>query len=235
MKKLFLFLLTMLTCAPLMAQDSDNTERLWYDTPATIWLEALPIGNGRLGGMVYGGPQTDEIQLNEDSFWSGGPHNNNSTTAKANLEQVRNLIFQGKEQQAEDLINQKFIKGPHGMKYLTLGSLKMTHAGISTTKVTNYMRELDLQTALSRVSFEQDGHHYQRTAFASMPDSVIIIRLEADTLSTVTLKHSAPYSTAYSKSADGIMATIQGVDHEGIAAKLKAALRYYVESDGEVT
>ena len=112
-----------------MAQDSDNTERLWYDTPATIWLEALPIGNGRLGGMVYGGPQTDEIQLNEDSFWSGGPHNNNSTTAKANLEQVRNLIFQGKEQQAEDLINQKFIKGPHGMKYLTLGSLKMTHAG----------------------------------------------------------------------------------------------------------
>ena len=235
MKKLFLFLLTMLTCAPLMAQDSDNTERLWYDTPATIWLEALPIGNGRLGGMVYGGPQTDEIQLNEDSFWSGGPHNNNSTTAKANLEQVRNLIFQGKEQQAEDLINQKFIKGPHGMKYLTLGSLKMPHAGISTTKVTNYMRELDLQTALSRVSFEQDGHHYQRTAFASMPDSVIIIRLEADTLSTVTLKHSAPYSTAYSKSADGIMATIQGVDHEGIAAKLKAALRYYVESDGEVT
>ena len=235
MKKLFLFLLTMLTCAPLMAQDNDNTERLWYDTPATIWLEALPIGNGRLGGMVYGGPQTDEIQLNEDSFWSGGPHNNNSTTAKASLEQVRNLIFQGKEQQAEDLINQKFIKGPHGMKYLTLGSLKMTHAGISTTKVTNYMRELDLQTALSRVSFEQDGHHYQRTAFASMPDSVIIIRLEADTLSTVTLKHSAPYSTAYSKSADGIMATIQGVAHEGIAAKLKAALRYYVESDGEVT
>ena len=98
MKKLFLFLLTMLTCAPLMAQDSDNTERLWYDNPATIWLEALPIGNGRLGGMVYGGPQTDEIQLNEDSFWSGGPHNNDSTTAKANLEQVRNLIFQGKEQ-----------------------------------------------------------------------------------------------------------------------------------------
>ena len=198
MKKLILLLLTILSAAQLYAQDGDNTERLWYDKPATIWLEALPIGNGRLGGMVYGDPETDEIQLNEDSFWSGGPHNNNSTSAKSNLEQVRNLIFEGKEQEAEDLINQKFIKGPHGMKYLTLGSLKMTHAGITTSKVTNYVRELDLQTALSRVTFEQDGHHYQRTAFASMPDSVIVIRLEADTLSTVTLKHSAPYSTSYS-------------------------------------
>ena len=67
-------------------ENDDNTERLWYDTPAKIWLEALPIGNGRLGGMVYGGPQTDEIQLNEDSFWSGGPHNNNSTTSAKNLD-----------------------------------------------------------------------------------------------------------------------------------------------------
>ena len=109
MKKLILLLLTMLSAAQLSAQDGDNTERLWYDKPATIWLEALPIGNGRLGGMVYGDPETDEIQLNEDSFWSGGPHNNNSTSAKSNLEQVRNLIFEGKEQEAEDLINQKFL------------------------------------------------------------------------------------------------------------------------------
>jgi alpha-L-fucosidase 2 len=101
MKKTILSLLTILSVTPLFAQESDNTERLWYDTPASIWLEALPIGNGRLGGMVYGGPQSDEIQLNEDSFWSGGPHNNNSTTSKASLEQVRNLIFNGKEQQAE--------------------------------------------------------------------------------------------------------------------------------------
>ena len=235
MKKAILFLLTMLSASQLSAQDGDNTERLWYDKPATIWLEALPIGNGRLGGMVYGDPQTDEIQLNEDSFWSGGPHNNNSTTSLANLEQVRNLIFEGKEQEAENLINQKFIRGPHGMKYLTLGSLKMTHTGITTSEVTNYVRELDLQTALSRVTFEQNGHHYQRTAFASMPDSVIVIHLEADTLSTVTLNHSAPYSTSYSRTADGCLATIQGVDHEGIAAKLKAALRYFVVSDGEVT
>ncbi len=230
---LLVWLLTAWTSA--MAQDGDNTERLWYDKPASIWLEALPIGNGRLGGMVYGGPQTDEIQLNEDSFWSGGPHNNNSTTSAKYLEQVRNLIFSGKEQEAENLINQQFIKGPHGMKYLTLGSLKLTHTGITASKAKNYCRELDLTTALSTVTFDHDGHHYRRTTFASIPDSIIVMRIEADTLSSFTLKHSCTFSTSYSKTTDCAIATISGVEHEGIASKVKAALRYQVESDGEVT
>ena len=230
---LLVWLLTAWTSA--MAQDGDNTERLWYDKPASIWLEALPIGNGRLGGMIYGGPQTDEIQLNEDSFWSGGPHNNNSTTSAKYLEQVRNLIFSGKEQDAEALINQQFIKGPHGMKYLTLGSLKLTHTGITATKAKNYCRELDLTTALSTVTFDHDGHHYRRTTFASIPDSIIVMRIEADTLSSFTLKHSCTFSTSYSKTTDCAIATISGVEHEGIASKVKAALRYQVESDGEVT
>ncbi len=216
------------------AQEDYNTERLWYDKPAAIWLEALPIGNGRLGGMVYGGTQTDELQLNEDSFWSGGPHNNNSTTSKSNLTNVRNLIFNGKEKEAEDLINQTFIKGPHGMKYLTLGSLKMTHEGITEGKVSNYYRELDLTTALSNVTFDHNGHHYRRTTFASMPDSIIVMRLEADTLSSFTIEHEVPYTAAYSKGNDGVAATIIGVEHEGILAKLRASLRYQVESDGKV-
>ena len=189
MKRLFITLCNLSFCAVLMAQTDDNTERLWYDQPAKIWLEALPIGNGRLGGMVYGGTQVDEIQLNEDSFWSGGPHNNNSTTSAKYLEQVRNLIFSGKEQDAENLINQQFVKGPHGMKYLTLGSLKLTHSGIKTAGVKNYERELDLRTALSTVTFDYGGHHYRRTTFASMPDSIIVMRLEADTLSTFTMRH----------------------------------------------
>ena len=230
---LLVWLLTAWTSA--MAQDGDNTERLWYDKPASIWLEALPIGNGRLGGMIYGGPQTDEIQLNEDSFWSGGPHNNNSSTSAKYLEQVRNLIFSGKEQDAENLINQQFVKGPHGMKYLTLGSLKLTHAGITASKAKNYCRELDLTTALSTVTFDHNGHHYRRTTFASIPDSIIVMRIEADTLSSFTLKHSCTFSTSYSKTTDCAIATISGVEHEGIASKVKAALRYQVESDGEVT
>ena len=228
-------MLLLTTLSMVSAQTDDNTERLWYDQPAKIWLEALPVGNGRLGAMVYGGTRVDEIQLNEDSFWSGGPHNNNSSTSAKYLDQVRNLIFSGKEQQAEDLINQQFIKGPHGMKYLTLGSLKMTHPDITAADVTNYRRELDLQTAVSTVTFEHKGHHYRRTVFASMPDSIIVVRIECDTLGMFTLKHSAPYSTSYSKTADCAIATISGVDHEGIASKLKATLRYQVECDGTVT
>ena len=243
MKKTFLTGMVLLTAwTTLSAQSTDggsgvndNTERLWYDQPAKIWLEALPVGNGRLGGMVYGGTTTDEIQLNEDSFWSGGPHNNNSTTSASNLKKVRDLIFSGKEQEAENLINQQFIKGPHGQKYLTLGSLKMTHTGITASKVTNYQRELDLQTALSTVTFEHKGHKYRRTVFASMPDSIIVVRIEGDTLGSFTLRHTCTFSTSYSKTADCAIATITGVDHEGIATKLKATLRYQVESDGTVT
>ena len=212
-KRLFFTLCYLSFSAVLLAQTDDNTERLWYDKPASIWLEALPIGNGRLGGMVYGGTQVDEIQLNEDSFWSGGPHNNNSTTSAKYLEQVRNLIFSGKEQDAEDLINKQFVKGPHGMKYLTLGSLKLTHTGITSSKVKNYERELDLRTALSTVTFDHDGHHYRRTVFASMPDSIIVMRMEADTLSNFTLRHSCTFSTTYSKTADCAIATVSGVDH----------------------
>ncbi len=235
-KKTTLFVIaTVLSFVTAQAQDDYNTERLWYDKPASIWLEALPIGNGRLGGMVYGGTQTDEIQLNEDSFWSGGPHNNNSTTSKSNLTRVRNLIFSGKESDAESLINQTFIKGPHGMKYLTLGSLKMTHSGITESNVTNYYRELDLTTALSSVRFDHNGHHYSRTTFASMPDSIIVMRLEADTLSSFSIEHTVPYTVTYSKGQNGIAATIIGVEHEGVAAKLRASLRYQVDSDGEVT
>jgi len=233
-KKALLAIACLLCCGSVAAQD-DNTARLWYDKPAKIWLEALPIGNGRLGGMVFGGPQVDEIQLNEDSFWSGGPHNNNSTSAYSNLKKVRDYIFNGQESQAASLIDQQFIKGPHGQMYLTLGSLKMTHTGISANKATNYRRELDLETALSTVTFEQDGHHYRRTTFASMPDSVIVIRLEADTLSTFSISHATEFSKTASKNDDGWRVTISGVSHEGVASKLKAVLRYWVESDGQVT
>ncbi len=230
-----LLLTMMLLSASMTMTAQDNTERLWYDSPAKIWLEALPIGNGRLGGMVYGGTQNDEVQLNEDTFWSGGPHDNNSTTSIDHLDEVRNLIFNDKDAEAAKLIDQQFIKGPHGMKYLTLGSLKMTHEGITQENVSNYKRELDLQTALSTVTFEQNGNHYRRTTFATMADNIIVMRLESDAPESFAISHTAPYATSYDKSKDGIMATIQGVDHEGIASKLKAVLRYQVESDGEVT
>ena len=236
MKKITLFLLSLLGLGSTMtAQDSDNTNRLWDNKPAKIWLEALPIGNGFLGGMVYGGIATDELQLNEDTFWSGGPHNNNSTTSPNYLDQVRQLIFNGKESDAESLINQQFVKGPHGMKYLSLGSIKMVYKGIKSTSVENYERELDLERAVSTVNFDYNGHHFRRTSFASMTDSVIVVHIEADTLNNFTITHSAPFTTSYTKGTNGVVATIKGVAHEGITAKLEAKLRYIVDCDGEVT
>lgn len=216
-------------------RESDNTERLWYNKPASIWLEALPIGNGRLGGMIYGGIKIDQIQLNEDSFWSGSPHDNNSSTSKYYLLRVRNLIFKGQEKDAENIINQEFIKGPHGMKYLSLGSLVFTHDGIDENKITNYMRELDLQTAVSTVIFDQNGIHYKRTTFASIPDNVIIMRFESDQPSNLVINHQCPFKTSYIKCLNGMIAMIKGVEHEGIESKLTAECLYKViECNGKV-
>ena len=212
-----------------------NTERLWYDRPAKIWLEALPIGNGRFGGMIFGGTKTDQIQLNEDSFWAGGPHNNNGTGAKNALENVRNLIFSGKESDAENIINQQFIKGPHGMKYLSLGSLYFTDSNIDEGQIRNYKRELDLKTALSTISFESKGTNYKRTTFASIPDKVIIMRLEADKKSSFTITYNCPFNSSLSKSQGGVVAKVDGVGHEGIGPKLSAELLVKViDCDGMV-
>ena len=240
MKRIALSLLTFLAfCCQITAQDNDNTTRLWDNKPANIWLEAYPIGNGRLGGMVYGGIATDEIQLNEDSFWSGGPHNNNSTTSLSYLDQVRELIFKGKEKDAEDLINQQFIKGPHGQKYLTLGSLKLIFQDINTADAQNYMRELDLEKALSTVTFDCGGHTFRRTTFASMPDSVIVIHLETDSLNSFSIKHSAPLSTTYAKgdpgitatvNKDGVIVAVEGCDKE-LVGQAAARIRSYYPAE----
>ena len=240
MKKIIVSVVSCLLSVVSLNAQNDNTEKLWYDTPAQIWLEALPIGNSHLGAMLYGGTQTDEIQLNEETFWSGGPHNNNSKTSLNYLDQVRDLIFSGKESQAETLINNQFVKGPHGMKYLTLGSLKMTHMSFSANNVTDFRRELDLQTALPNVTFkvtDSDGSYYDcsRTTFASMADGVIVMRLESDKEMNFMIQHSCTFNTTYKKGLDGIIATIQGVGHEGVDSKLKAQCVYKVECDGKVT
>lgn len=166
MKKLLLVLFAVFglaSCVESVKEAKDNNQRLWYDRPAEHWLEALPLGNSRMGAMVYGGILEEEIQLNEETFWSGGPHDNNSKTALQYLPKVRQLIFDGKEKEAEDIINREFFPGPHGMKYLTLGSLKIIND--STGVPTNYMRDLNLKDATAEVSYEIDGVKFSRRIF----------------------------------------------------------------------
>ena len=132
------------------------------------------------------------------------------------MQRVRELIFAGQESEAEKIINNEFIKGPHGMKYLTLGSLFFTDSGVDEGQIRNYRRELDLTTALSTESFESKGANFKRTYFSSIPDNLIIIRLESDTKSSFNITHKCYFRTSYSASQGGIVGKVQGLGHEGI-------------------
>ena len=238
MNKLFITLAVCLTALSATAQQ----HKLWYDKPASQWLEALPVGNSTLGAMVYGGTDTEEIQLNEETFWSGSPHNNNSPEAKAYLPRVRQLIYDGKENEAHALIDKYFFKGPHGMKYLPLGSLKLK---LEHKDVSDYHRELDLSTALATTSYKSDGVKYERTVFASQTDSVIIVQLKAgkkgelefDMNFTTPLQAQVFNVTSHEGikgTVNELAAVVEGVDHEGIKAGLKAECRILLQTDGEV-
>ena len=238
MKKLFITFAVCLTAFSATAQQ----HKLWYDKPASQWLEALPVGNSTLGAMVYGGTDTEEIQLNEETFWSGSPHNNNSPEAKAYLPRVRQLIYDGKENEAHALIDKYFFKGPHGMKYLPLGSLKLK---LEHKDVSDYHRELDLSTAIATTSYRYDGVKYERTVFASQTDSVIIIQLKASKkgelefdMSFTTPLQAQVFTVSSHEGIKGtvneLAAIVDGVDHEGIKAGLKAECRILVQADGEV-
>ena len=228
----------------LMAITAQAVEKkLWYERPATDWLEALPIGNSQLGAMIYGKTDTEEIQLNEETFWSGSPHNNNSPEAKEHLQEVRQLIFDGKEEEAHALIDKYFFKGPHGMRYLPLGSVKLAFDYQSKAEPTNYRRELNLATALNTTTYDVDGVRYERTVFASQADNVIIVRIKASKKGA--LKFDVNFDSQLKAQVMNITerqnvkvnelaAVIEGEDHEGIKAGLKAECRIKVESDGEI-
>ena len=237
MKKLSLLALAGALVLSACTEDNpkDNDQRLWYDAPATTWLEALPLGNSRMGAMIYGGVQEDEIQLNEETFWSGGPHDNNSTMSKYYLSQVRSLIFQGREDEAQKIVNRRFIVGPHGMKYLTLGSLKILNDSLG--EIADYERELNLVDATAEVTFRADNALFTRKAFASMADSIIVVRFKAGPPARMSffLDHQCDYDYETVVDGDTLIAIIEGVDHEGIVSKLTAQCRTEIACDGEVS
>ena len=219
-----------------------TNSHLWYDKPANVWLEALPLGNSKLGAMVFGKTDVEEIQLNEETFWSGGPHNNNSTSSIYYLNEVRSLIFQGKEKDAENLINREFVKGPHGMRFLTLGSLKLDF-GHKDAK--NYRRELNLNNAVSTVSYTANGVKYVRETFASLEDGVIVMRIKASGKGKLnfTLDHECKLKATPNPNPSPVMGKgvgmltriIEGVEQEGIKSALNAELVAKVIADGNVS
>ena len=237
MKKLFsLFALAiaMMACAQ-PAQVAGDQERLWYDAPAGRWLEALPLGNGQMAAMVFGGVADETIQLNESTFWSGSPHDNNSKTSLEHLDEVRQLIYAGREEEAEALINKEFIPGPHGQRFLTLGSLRM-HFENMPEEVDDYCRDLDLTRAVAGVGFTAGGVRYTRSAFASLRDRVLVIRLDASKKGALTFSLTQDCKFPFEVAAEGktLVTRIKGVEHEGIPGGLTAECRTQVISDGKV-
>ena len=211
---------------------------MWYSKPASHWLEALPIGNSHLGAMVYGGTDTEQIQLNEETFWSGSPHENNNPSAKVAIKEVRKLIFAGQEEQADSIIGRTFFKGPHGQKFLPLGDLSLKFNYQSNSEPTNYRRELNLGDALNTTSFEVDGVKYDRIVFASQADNAVVVQITASKKKALNFAVSYLYNSQM-QTGDLVdkheMAfSVSNVDHEGIPGKLNAEVRVKVMADGNV-
>ena len=152
---------------------------LWYRQPATRWEEALPVGNGRIGAMVFGRVGSERLQLNEDTLWGGGPYDPVNPQARAALPEVRQLVFDGKYSDAAKLINAKVISRPVGqMPYETAGDLILTFP--DSTSVENYRRDLNLDAAVTTVEYSDGGTRFTRQVFASPVDQVIVVRLTAE-------------------------------------------------------
>jgi alpha-L-fucosidase 2 len=160
--------------------DSYHPLTLWYEQPAAEWTEALPVGNGRLGAMVYGKTGVEQIQLNEESLWAGSKINNNNPGALTHLEEIRRLLLGGDIVKALDLSN-KYLLGtpPRIRSYQTLGDL-FIDTGTDTSGIKGYRRELDLRTGIVRTEYEKGNARYTREVFASSPDDVIVMLLRTE-------------------------------------------------------
>jgi alpha-L-fucosidase 2 len=207
---------------------------LWYQSPAKQWTEALPIGNGRLGAMVFGGVAQEKLQLNEDTLWAGGPYDPNNTNTLTLLPEARKLIFDGKYAEAQKLIGDKMMSNPiRQMAYETVGDLLLDFP--TNGAISSYRRELNLDTAVARVSYTSDGIKFTREFFSSPVDQVIVVRLTASKRGKIsfTAGMKTPQMAQVSPEAPSDL-VLSGVNagSYGIEGKLKFQARLHIAADG---
>jgi alpha-L-fucosidase 2 len=182
---------------------TDDSLCLWYDKPAQNWEQALPVGNGRLGAMVFGGVETERIQLNEDSLWSGPPVPQPKADVYGNLQKARQMLFENRQAEAEQLVGRDILAGEVGPRsYQTLGDLHLTWNRPQGT-VSNYRRQLNLDTAIATTSFTIDNTTYTRRVFSSPVDQVIVVYLSADKPGAVDLEIALDRPTDFDTKAIG--------------------------------
>ncbi|HYG20526.1 MAG TPA: glycoside hydrolase family 95 protein [Ohtaekwangia sp.] len=233
-KRIF-FILFSIAIAPFCWSQERTPWRLWYDHESgATWENALPIGNGRLGAMVYGNVAREVIQLNEHTVWSGSPNRNDNPDALAALPRLRQLIWEGKRKEAQDLANKVIIsRKSHGQMFQPVGNLELIFG--NDHQHTSYYRELDIERAVATTSYSAGDVTFTRETFASMTAPVIVMRIRASkpgALSfTATLSTPQPRSQLRVASHDLILSGVTS-DHEGVDGKIKFSCIARVKQEG---
>jgi alpha-L-fucosidase 2 len=236
---LMLTLLVLLPLARPAAGQSDPSPILWYAQPAVKWTDALPIGNGRLGAMFFGGVADERIQFNEDTLWTGHPHDYANTNALPALPKIRELLAAGKNKEAGGFAKTNFLGTPARQKaYQPFGDLRLHFYGVENP--TEYRRELDLNSAIAGVSFHANGTAFRREAFASYPDQAIVLHFTADKAAQISfaLQMSSPHANSETYAFDANTLRLDGqVETDGL--RFEARVRVvntggYVTTNGNV-
>jgi alpha-L-fucosidase 2 len=237
-------LLALLQLAPPPLPPAAPNLRLWYRQPAERWNQALPVGNGRLGAMVFGRTDHETIQLNEETVWSGGPYDPVVPGAWRALAEIRRLLFAGDIPAAHDLFGRTMMGHPfEQMKYQPLGNLRLSFPGHE--RATAYRRELDLDAAVARVEYTVGPTRFVREVFSSAPDQVIVIRISADrpgsisftaALEGVRNQTHSNYGTDYFQ-MDGVAPstlrlTGKSSDYLGVAGRLRYQADLVARAEG---
>ncbi len=207
------------------AAQNNSSLKLWYNKPSgRVWENALPIGNGRLGAMVYGSVKDETIQLNEHTLWSGGPNRNDNPLALDSIAEIRRLILAGRQKEAEQIANRVIIsKKSQGQMFEPAGELHLHFPGHDN--YSNYYRELDISSAFTKTSYTVDGVTYTRQAIASFGERVIAIHLMASKPNSIsfTAYYSTPQPNVNIKTTHTNQLTFTGttIDHEGVKGIVK--------------
>jgi alpha-L-fucosidase 2 len=226
-------LAALLVSAGAAAEDAASL-KLWYDAPSgDVWERALPVGNGRLGAMVYGNPASEQLQLNESTVWAGSPYRNDNPAALEALPRVRALIFEDRHAEAQQLAGETFFSGRNGMPYQPVGSLILSFPGHEPHS--DYYRELDLERAVVTTRYTARETTFRREVIASAPDEIVAIRLTADRPGQITFEATLPSpqeATVQTRRGNQLVLTGRTSDHEGVPGEVRFQAIVSVVAEG---
>ena len=228
-----LFTITCALCAA-MAASGQQSNMLYYNTPAEHWTEALPIGNSHIGAMVFGKTDTETIQINDETFWAGSPHTNNSEKAYAHLAEIQQLIKDGKTEEAQNVVNENFFTGQNGMSFLTLGNILIDYD--NKQEAFGYDRILRLFDAVATTKFTKGNVHYVQDTYVSFNSDVLINHITTNLKELAfTIDYNCPLQNEVSVKGNQMIIKVKGKDQEGVQGKVEAVVIIDVQTDGKVT